>query len=155
MPRGLRHHWCRSRFRGSGFRMTVPREVIFNILNSTDSHLSAEDIYHKVHRHYPGIGLTTVYRTLDLLSEMGLVRRFDFGDGRGRYELIMGPKGKVHHHHLLCTSCGRVIDYKEFLEDEKQLLGKTEKGLSRKYNFKITDHDITFMGLCEKCKGGD
>ena len=79
--------WGR-RFRGCGYRMTVPRQAIMEVLSSTDKHLSAEDIYMKVHRTYPNVGLTTVYRTLELLTEMGLIVTFDFGDGRARYELI-------------------------------------------------------------------
>ena len=97
-------------------------------------------------------GLTTVYRTLELLIGMRLIRRFDFGDGRGRYQLAEGPKGKVHHHHLVCSGCGKVIDYNEFIDDEKELLGKAVKGLSKKYNFEILEHELTFFGLCEKCK---
>ena len=151
MPRGPAYHWWHRRFKHGGFRMTLPRQEIFNVLASTESHLSAEDIYFKVHKKYPGVGLTTVYRTLELLVNMCLVRRFDFGDGRGRYQLIEGPKGRVHHHHLVCTSCGRVIDYTEFIDDEEELLDKTEKGLSKKYNFKIADHELTFFGLCDKC----
>ena len=83
---------------------------------------------------------------------MGLVFKFDFGDGRARYELSEGPKGTRHHHHLVCTKCGRVIDYTDFIDDEIELLGRTEKGLSKKFNFKITNHLIQFYGLCDRCK---
>jgi len=153
MPRGYGLPWWHGKFRACGFRMTLPRQEIFNVLSSTEAHLSAEDIYLKVHKKYPGVGLTTVYRTLELLVNMGFIRRFDFGDGRGRYQLTIGPKGKIrHHHHLVCNDCGRVIDYTEFVDDEKELLDKTEKGLYKKYNFKILDHELTFFGLCDKCK---
>ena len=151
-PRGFGSPWWHGRFRASGFRMTLPRQEIFDVLSRTDEHLSAEDIYLRVHSKYPGVGLTTVYRTLELLANMGLIRRFDFGDGRGRYQFIEGPKGKVHHHHLVCNNCGRVIDYNEFIDDEKELFDKAEHGLSKKYNFKILDHELTFFGLCNKCK---
>jgi len=145
--------WWHGRFRGAGFRLTIPREAILDVLNKTQRHLSAEDIYLTVHKIYPTIGLTTVYRTLELLVQMGLVFKFDFGDGRARYELSEGPKGVRHHHHLVCISCGRVIDYTDFIEDEVELLRKTEKGLSKKYNFEITNHLIQFYGLCDKCRG--
>ena len=104
-----------------------------------------------MHKVYPAIGLTTIYRTLEILVQMGLVFKFDFGDGRARYELAEGPKVIRHHHHLVCTSCGRVSDYTDFIDEEVELLNQTEKGLSKKFNFKITNHLIQFYGVCNKC----
>ncbi len=149
MPDG--RPWCHSKFRGHGYRLTVPRQAILDTLSKSKKHLSAEDIYLAVHKAYPGIGLTTVYRTLELLSQMGLVLKFDFGDGRSRYELAEGP-GAKHHHHLVCTGCGRIIDYSEFIDEEVKVLKRIEKSLSRKYKFKINSHQIHFLGLCGKCK---
>ena len=145
-------HWWYNAFGAAGFRITVPRQAILGLLNKTDKHLSAEDVFIQIHKDYPAIGLTTVYRTLELLVNMGLVCKFDFGDGRIRYELCQGPGVVKHHHHLVCTNCGRVIDYTEFINQEKELIERTEKELSRKYNFSINSHQIQFSGLCEKCK---
>ena len=144
--------WWHGRFRGCGYRLTIPRQAILDVLSKTSKHVSAEDVYFSVHRVYPGVGLTTVYRTLELLVQMGLVFKFDFGDGRARYELSEGPKGTRHHHHLVCTACSRVIDYTDFIDEEIELLNQTEKGLSKKFNFKITNHLIQFYGLCDRCK---
>jgi Fur family ferric uptake transcriptional regulator len=144
--------WLQGKFRGCGYRLTVPRQAILDVLSKTIKHLSAEDIYLEVHKVYPAIGLTTVYRTLELLVRTGLVFKFDFGDGRARYELSEGPKSIGHHHHLVCTGCGRIVDYTDFINEEIELLKQTEKGLSRKYKFKITNHLIQFYGLCDKCK---
>jgi Fur family ferric uptake transcriptional regulator len=144
--------WLQGKFRGCGYRMTIPREAILDVLCKTAKHLSAEDVYLAVHKIYPNVGLTTVYRTLDLLVQMGFVFKFDFGDGRARYELAEGPKGITHHHHLVCTDCGWVVDYTDFIDEEVELLNQTEKGLSKKYNFKITNHLIQFYGLCENCR---
>lgn len=144
--------WWQGKFRGCGYRFTVPRGAILDVLSATSRHLSAEDVYVEVHKNHPNIGLTTVYRTLELLIQMGLVSKSDFGDKRARYELNKDREGDNHHHHLVCTKCGRVIDYTEFIDDEVELLKKTEKGLSKKYDFKITDHLIQFYGLCDKCK---
>ena len=137
--------------RGCGYRVTVPRQVILQVLDEAKKHLSAEDIFIKVHQIYPAIGLTTVYRTLELLVRMGLVHKFDFGDGRARYELRGGNNEMVHHHHLVCTNCGRVIDYDDFAEEETELIKKTEKELAKKYGFSIKNHTIQFYGLCKKC----
>jgi len=106
----------------------------------------------KVHPVYPAIGLTSVYRTLDVLTSKGLVYKFDFGDGRARYELSEGSRGPRHHHHMVCTVCGCVIDYTDFIDEELALLEKAEKGLSRKYDFEITNHLIQFYGLCSRCR---
>jgi Fur family ferric uptake transcriptional regulator len=148
---GMGLDWWTGRFRGYGWRVTIPRQVILDVLSKTSKYLSAEDIYLAVHRIYPAIGLSTVYRTLDLLIQMGLVFKYDFGDSRARYELDRGAEGRSHHH-LVCTGCNSVIDHADFIEDEVDSLKKTEKGLSEKYNFKILRHTIQFYGLCDKCQ---
>ncbi|RKY41030.1 MAG: transcriptional repressor [Candidatus Makaraimicrobium thalassicum] len=143
--------WWHGRFRGGGYRLTVPRQAILNVLSRTSRHLSAEDIYLEVHKVHPHVGLTTVYRTLELLAEMGMIFKFDFGDGRARYELSEGPKS-AHHHHLICTGCRRVIDYSGFMDEELEFLKRAEKGLAKKYDFEIKSHLIQFYGLCDKCR---
>ena len=144
--------WIHGKFKGCGYRLTVPRQAILDVLSKTTEHLSAEDIYLAVHEAHPSVGLTTVYRTLELLIQMGLIFKFDFGDGRARYELVEGPKSIGHHHHLVCTVCGRIVDYTDFIDEEIDLLKQTEKGLSKKYKFKITNHLIQFYGQCDACQ---
>ena len=143
--------WWQAKLRDWGYRMTVPRQAILDLLNRSSKHLSAEDIYLTVHRTYPGISLGTVYRTLELLGHMGIINKFEFGDGRSRYELSEGPQSK-HHHHLFCTKCGAIIDYTDFVNEEVKLVNKIEEALSKKYNFKINTHQFHFYGLCEKCR---
>jgi len=150
---GTGPRWWHGKFHGCGYRITLGREAILEALATTEKHLSAEDIYMRIHPRCPQAGLTTVYRTLDLLVEMRLVTKYDFGDGRARYELAEGPKGKHHHHHLVCTGCKKVIDYTDFIKDEVELLQRTEKGLSKKYDFRIMNHEIQFYGLCSACAG--
>ena len=100
----------RQSFRQRGLRITEPRKAILDVLSNTADHLSAEEIFGKVHQIYPNTGLTTVYRNLDLLEEMGIIAKFHFGDGRSRYELVQSPQKPGHHHHLVCTECKRVIN---------------------------------------------
>jgi Fur family ferric uptake transcriptional regulator len=132
-------------------RWTLPRQIVFDFLKRSPAHLSAKEIYHALHRSYPGIGLATVYRTLELLFQLGLIRKISCGDGQSRYEL-KAQNLAGHHHHLICLGCGRIIDYQDFAEEELQLVKKTEKVLAQKYNFLIKDHNIEFFGLCEKCR---
>jgi len=144
------HKW-RRRLGGHVSRWTVPREAIIDLLSRTSKHMSAKEIYAALYKMYPGIGLTTVYRTLDLLERMRLINKFTFGDGQNRYEFKSGEK-KEHHHHLICTKCGKIIDYSDFVDEELKLIKKTEQILAKKYNFAINEHNIEFLGLCEKCK---
>jgi Fur family ferric uptake transcriptional regulator len=144
--------WWHHRFKNHGIRLTQPREIVIGILHGTDDHLSASEVYIKAHKENPSIGLTTVYRTLDMLVQMGIVQKFDFGDGCARFELVNNPEGKGHHHHLVCLSCKKIIDYSEMMDEEKSFLKKIESQLEEKYDFNIIDHVIRFQGYCKSCK---
>jgi Fur family ferric uptake transcriptional regulator len=137
--------------KGKSSRWTFARQIVFDFLKHSSTHLSAKEIYNALHRSYPGIGLATIYRTLELLLQLGLIRKINAGDGQSRYEL-KAQNLAGHHHHLICLGCGRIIDYQDFAEKELQLVKKTEKVLAQKYNFLIKDHNIEFFGLCEKCR---
>jgi Fur family ferric uptake transcriptional regulator len=147
MPRP--HNW-RDIFKAHGSRWTVPREATLEFLNKSSKHMSAKEIHASLCKSYPEMGLTTVYRTLELLTRMGLITKLNLGDGQSRYELKPREKDE-HHHHLICTECGKIIDYSEFLDEELELVRKTEKRLAKKYDFRILDHNIEFLGMCEKC----
>ncbi|HHF52093.1 MAG: transcriptional repressor [Candidatus Aminicenantes bacterium] len=142
------HNW-RNRFRGRGSRWTAPREAILNLLISTSKHMSAKEIYRSLLRIYPAIGLTTVYRTLDVLEQMGYLNKIPLGTGENKYELIT-DSSETHHHHLICTQCGRIIDYTDF--EESELIKKAEQTLKTKHGFKITDYNFEFYGICKHCQ---
>ena len=108
-------------------------------------HLSAEDVFLLVKEKSPEIGLATVYRTLELLAELKIVDKINFGDGVSRYDLR--KEGAEHfHHHLVCVECGSV---KEIEED---LLGEVEKVVETNWKFKVQDHRLTFHGVCKNCQ---
>ncbi|MBN2426347.1 MAG: transcriptional repressor [Calditrichaceae bacterium] len=148
----MRYPWWQHRLYKAGYRLTNPRQVVINILKNTDKHLSAEDIYVDSLKINSSIGLTTVYRTLDLFQQIGIVQKFDFGEGKARYELIKNPIKKEHHHHIICVKCKEIVDYTDFLNEELELINKTEKALSEKYQFKILHHTVHFYGMCSKCQ---
>lgn len=137
---------------GHGYRLTAARETILDILTNTENHVSAEDIYMTVHKINPAIGLTTIYRTLDLLEQTRIIDKFDFGHGRAKYELSEEYSPKKHHHHVICKKCRKIVDYTDFFEAERQYIEKTEEGLKRKYGFDIDNHIIHFYGTCPECK---
>jgi Fur family ferric uptake transcriptional regulator len=145
-----RRQW-QHRFRENVSRWTLPREVILNLLSRSSKHVSAKELYASLYRLYPGIGLTTVYRTLELLFQLGFVQKVSSGDGQSRYELKSGDK-EDHHHHIICTKCGKIIDYRDFVQEELELIKKTEEALAKKHDFLILDHNIEFLGLCKNCR---
>jgi len=144
------HNW-RGRHQGYFSRWTIPRESILDLLKRTSKHMSAKEIHAALYKFYPGIGLTTVYRTLDLLVRMGIINKLTFGPGESRYESKSSGKN-TYHNHFVCTECGKIIDYDDFTDKDLELIKRTEDILSKKYDFKVLDHNITFYGLCKDCK---
>lgn len=142
--------WGFKRLKNKGFRLTLPRQVVLNIFNQNPQHLSAEEVFSLVHRNYPDIGLASIYRTLNLLTQMGLILKFNFGDGRSYYELA--SKSKKEYFHLVCIQCGKIIDYNNPTEEEIKSIKIMEKELADKYNFKVKSYQIYFYGVCEKCQ---
>ena len=106
---------------------------------------SAEDVYVLVKEVAPDIGLATIYRTLDLFTELDLLKRLDFGDGRNRYEL--NDEEFAHfHHHLICVKCGKVSEF------EDDMLETLESIIAKKLNFRTIDHQLKVYGYCSDCQ---
>lgn len=128
------------------YKLTPQREATLRVMleNQVD-HLSAEDVFMLVKEKFPDIGLATVYRTLDLLSELKVINKVNFGDGVARYEM-RDENRERHHHHLVCVECGSVD---EILED---LLENIEKKVEKEFGFKIHDHRLIFHGVCRRCQ---
>ena len=130
----------------SGFKLTPQREAtVLVLLENEKDHLSAENIYFLVKQKSPEIGLATVYRTLEILTELRIVDKVSFDDGLARYDLR--KEGAKHfHHHLLCLECGNIE------EVEEDLLGEVEIVVEQRYNFIVKDHRLTFHGICQECQ---
>ncbi len=136
----------RRKFQEKQYKLTPQRQLILQtFIEHQDKHLSAEDVHVIVRQHSSEIGLATVYRTLELFSELEVLQKMDFGDGRSRYE-INETSTPHHHHHLICLVCGKV---KEFEDD---LLETLETTIAHKSNFMIVDHQVKFYGYCQECK---
>lgn len=129
-----------------GYKLTPQREATLTVLlEREEDHLSAEEVFLLVKEKAPEIGLATVYRTLELLSELKIVDKINFGDGVSRYDLR--KEGVEHfHHHLVCMECGSV---EEIIED---LLGEVEKIVEDEWEFQVKDHRLTFHGICKQCQ---
>src|SRR5699024_2816998 len=129
-----------------GYKLTPQREATLKVLiEREEDHLSAEEVFFLVKEKAPEIGLATVYRTLELLCELKIVDKINFGDGVSRYDLR--KEGIDHfHHHLVCMECGSV---EEVIED---LLGDVEKIIESDWGFQVKDHRLTFHGICRQCQ---
>ena len=127
----------------AGLRRTAQRDLILEIFLKTEEHLSSEDLYWLVQKSDPTIGHTTVYRTLKLLTEAGLAREVRLGDGRTYYE---HHHDHEHHDHMICTQCGKVI---EFFSAELEAM---QDLMAEKFNFKPTHHSLRILGFCEDCQ---
>lgn len=136
----------KQQLQSQGYKLTPQREATVRVLlENEEDHLSAEDVFMLVKDKAPEIGLATVYRTLELLSELHVVEKMNFGDGVARYDLRT-DNNKHHHHHLICMQCGTMS---EILED---WLGPLEERLEKEYNFTVIDHRLDFQGICSKCR---
>lgn len=129
--------------RSKNLRQSEQRMQILDVFLRTEKHLTAEELYKLAQKKNPSIGAATVYRTLKLLRDCGLCRELRFDDGTTRYEHLYGHE---HHDHMICTSCGAVI---EVLDPEIERL---QERLAGKHGFRINNHKLEMYGLCTKCK---
>lgn len=126
-----------------GYRLTPQRILILTALQSSEDHISAEEIYAQVHAKYPQVNISTVYRTLELLKSLGMVTETDMGEGRVRYHYAE----KGHHHHLICEKCGAII------EVDESLFSPLKRTLLKDYQFKANISHVAIFGRCAKCQG--
>jgi Fe2+ or Zn2+ uptake regulation protein len=124
-------------------RMTAQRKVILEEIQISGTHPAADEIYDRVRQRLPRVSLGTIYRNLEVLSDCGLIRKIEMGDGHMRFD------GNLRdHYHVRCTRCGRIEDV--FTE----LLVGLEESLNQLTDYEIRGHRLDFYGLCPRCKGG-
>jgi Fur family ferric uptake transcriptional regulator len=116
--------------------------LVIETLHNADKHISAEEIYAQLHSRYPYANISTVYRTLELLKKLDLVTETNFGEGRVRYHVAE----KGHHHHLVCHSCGKIIDL------EESALHPLQDTLLREYGFAADLRHLAISGECSQCR---
>jgi len=126
-----------------GYKLTRQRQAILDTIIRNHSLLAPADIYEKTNKRYPGIGLVTVYRTLELFTRLGFICEMHSGNSCRRY---MIRKSSGHHHHLLCSICHRAVDFTDC--DLKQM----EERLASQTGFKIDSHLVEFVGRCPDCR---
>lgn len=120
-----------------GLRITEQRRVIARVLSEADDHPDVEALHARAAAIDPGISIATVYRTVRLFEEAGILERHDFGDGRSRYEAA----AEAHHDHLIDVETGKVI---EFVDPELEAL---QKAIAEKLGFRLVDHRMELYGV--------
>lgn len=127
---------------GQGYRMTSSREVILQTFVNCGGHISADDLVTLVHQQAPKVGRMTVYRTLDLLCQLNLIRPVYQGTGAAHFVLLH----EGHHHHLVCAACHRTIEFDDCI------LSEIESVVGKRFNFQVQGHLLEFYGICEQCR---
>jgi len=126
-----------------GFKNSIQKDYILKILFYSDEHLTAEQIAAKVKKeHNIDVGIATVYRTMKFFEDLNIIESLDVGDSVKRYELSLS----LHHDHLVCTSCNKIIEFTDELIEEQQIK------VAKEHNFNLKDHVMTIYGLCENCQ---
>ena len=129
--------------REHGYKLTPQRRAVIKAIAGTHEHMTPSELHERVRRDNPGIGLVTVYRTMDILAEIGLICELHSGNNCRSY-LLRRPA--EHHHHLICSECGQVVDFTDC--DLRDI----ERRLSRDTGFEMESHLLEFLGRCPACQ---
>ena len=135
---------CFITLKEKGLRLTQPRRVILEYIHDNGDHLTADDIINHVHKKYPHINKSTIYRTLELLEKNECVFR---SESVGR--IIYHHAEEGHHHHLICSECGKTVDC------DQNIFSPVQKELEKKLGFQINLKKIVMNGLCRECRNKD
>ena len=124
----------------AGFRLTAPRQAVLQVLQTEKGHLSHAEVLRLARRIYPGVSRATVYRTLDILTTMGMLRPLYDGVRGSQVARVEGG-----HHHLLCLECGTTIHFDDCA------LRELEERVGTRLGFQIRSHLLEFFGICREC----
>jgi len=130
-----------TRLRASGQRLTPQRLLILELLYARGDHATADEIFAAARERYPYLNISTVYRTLELLRDIGILSETDLGDGRRQFALLSDDR----HHHLICLHCGDVQ------EIDDQLFDGLRAGLQESHGFTARIDHLALFGACEVC----
>lgn len=126
--------------------VTRQRDLVAQVVFLSDEHLSVEEIIRRLKERGEAVGTATVYRTLEVLAESGLVRAHDFGEGFRRYEPM---PAQTHHEHLICERCGRVVEFQN-VQLERML-----PMIADEHAYQHQRHRVEIYGVCGECRRGE
>ncbi|WP_267524733.1 Fur family transcriptional regulator [Campylobacter sp. MG1] len=130
--------------RQSNLKYTKQRESLLKLLYNTEGHHTPDELYEalKASGDDQNVGIATIYRTLNLLEESGMVTSISFGAAGKKFELA----NKSHHDHMICKSCNKIIEFKDDVIEQKQLK------IAREHGFKLSSHLMQLYGICADCQ---
>lgn len=135
--------WTQEALAAQGYRRSTPRRVVLELLEAQTCCVSAPALFQAAREEGRPVGLASVYRVLDLLTEKGFVQKLDLGDDHAYYERI---EDVGHHHHLVCNECGSV----EAFSDETLELAL--RRIEEETGFDVESHDVLLRGSCDDCR---
>ena len=141
MPEKVTMDVLKQRLQARKHKLTTQRRTVLKVFIEHPG-----EVYGILREQSMDIGLATVYRSLDLLAELGILQKMEFGDGCSRYEVGTMTPDEHQHHHMICMKCGKVFEFQD------DLLDKLEKDICKKSGFKIVDHQVKFYGYCRECQ---
>jgi Fe2+ or Zn2+ uptake regulation protein len=126
----------------AGYRLTAPRRAVASLISTYDGHFTAGELESAARERRLGVSRATLFRALELMTELGVVERIDLPNGEHAYV----PCARAHHHHLVCSRCGRAAD----VEDVGVAEAVTE--IARRSGYRIDSHRLELFGLCPRCQ---
>jgi len=123
-------------------RFTNQRALILEIIHHGEGHLDADEVYRRARDKQPRLSLSTVYRTLQMFKKLGLVEELHYDDTHHHYEV----KPSAEHHHLVCLSCGKIVEF------ECQATQEMRDNIGRQKGFEVTGVEVWMTGYCAKCR---
>ena len=129
--------------RQKGLKYTPQRVAILEEVLKDQGHRECEDIYLALRQKGNYVSRATVYRTMDILVKNDFARKMEIGDGRARYE---SKVGSPHHDHLVCTSCGKIVEFVD------QNIEDLQNQIAKQHHFKLQKHTHQLFGICRKCR---
>lgn len=132
----------RSTLHGAGRRLTGQRQLLLEVLQEHGGHLDAHELYRLARERDPRLNLSTVYRTVGLLRDLGLVDELHLGEDHHHYEL----RTPSTHYHLVCSACGAVVEF------ASPLIEELKAAVGQEYDYAITDAQVDLLGVCAACR---
>lgn len=127
---------------GAGYRLTTPRRTLAGLIAARDSHFTADDLVREARARRLGVARATIFRTLDVLTSLGVVERIDMPSGEHAF-VACEPS---HHHHIVCSSCGRATDVPD------RELRTALDAIAHETGFRVDRHRVELFGLCPACR---
>lgn len=121
-------------------RNTIQRQLVYNAVQNSRAHPTADEIYSLIKETYPDISLATVYRNLNLLAQDAEIRKISMADSADRFDYMTAP-----HYHIKCNCCGRFEDI------STEYMQQLDSTISDDTGYQVESHDIVFQGLCPRC----